>query len=270
MHISGPPFWSQKPQFWTDVSMQPKRPYRFILPIPLVVPGGRSIAARTWFSEHFTSNGAISRYNRWQGNENLFEFPVLSCTKPGFQTGVQRTLNGAGGYARIRNGQAAVYNFTPVIMEIADTISHDLESTITALLYGRGQVKSAYELKNNPAPGSLISFGNVLEHIRGQGCQNMVQTSLEIYEVDATTPFITNNRAGIPDSPGAPDPLGLFGAPTPRARILKLVNSTIAGAEFGILDYRNTEISTVRLTIEYDMFDYRMSTLPPSSQAAAS
>ena len=264
-------FWeTSKATFWSDPSIEPKRPFRFLLPIPLVVPKEDRIAAHAWFSEHFTSNGAISRFNKWEGNDNLFEFPVVSCTKPGFKTAPVRTGTAAGGYTRIRPNQAAVYNFTPVIMEIVDTIGHDLESTLTALLYARGKIKSSYDVRTNPDPGRLISFGNEIEVIQGRCGEVSVQSNLNIYEINASTPFITDRRMGEWENPTnraagdplVPDPLGIMGSRAPKARVLRLNNSQIVGAEFGSYDYRNTQISTIRLTIEYDSFDYKRSLIP--------
>jgi hypothetical protein len=251
-------FWTQKSKFWSDASIEPKRPYRHVLPIPLIAPKTNHAAAFQYFSEHFRSNGDISRLNRW-GSNNLFEFPVISCTKPGFKTEAYRTTNGAGGFPRIRPGQPSVYTFTPVIMEIIDTVSHDLEATITALLYARGQLKSADELKNNPDAGRLISFGNTVE--AGDGtCGSLVQANLVIYEVNPESTFIPSfNSPTLPQAPFAP-----FISPgrrDSRARALKLINSHIVGAELGTFDYRDTEFSTVRLTIDYDSYDYRMSTM---------
>jgi len=243
-----PRFFSKPSNFWTDPGIQPKRPYRFIVPIPIIMPDENTRAHKDWFSNHFVSDGAISLLNRWEGVENIVEFPVLSCTKPGFKTEAYRTTNGAGGYAKIRQNQPSVYNFSPIILEIVDTISHDLESTITALLYARGQLKNAHELINNPDAGRLISFGNEVEVIEGGGCGKLVQTNLMIYEVDAETTYRSGGGLGM--------------TPWPKARVLKLNNSCIVGAEFGMLDHRGEQLSSVRLTIDYDSFDYKTSMLP--------
>jgi len=247
------PFWSTRSNTWANAAIEPKRPYKFIVPIPIIMPKEGSPASTKWFSESFTSDGAISRLNRWDGVDNLVEFPVLSCTKPGFKTEAYRTTNGAGGFARKRQNQPSVYTFDPIIIEIVDTVSHDLESTITALLYARGLLKESAQIINNPDAGRLISFGNMVEVVKGSGCgTTRVQTNLDIYETNASTAFRAHN-------PGQPFSTG---DTFPKVRTLRLNNSCIVGAEFGMLDHRGEQLSTVRLTIDYDSYDYKISPLP--------
>ena len=240
------PFWSNKAASWANAAIEPKRPYKFVVPIPIIMPKPNSAASVEWFSKNFTTDGAISTLDAHRGE---VEFPVVSCTKPGFKTEAYKTVNGIGGYARKREGQPSVYTFTPVILEIIDTVSHDLESTITALLYARGQLKNVASLKNHPDAGRLIAFGNGTPAVTEAGnCGVRVQTNLDIYETNADTMFLADN-------PAAPISAG---STFPKVRTLRLNNSCLVGVEFGMLDYRAEQLSTVRLTIDYDSFDYMM------------
>ena len=146
------PFWGGG---WANPYVEPKRPYRFIVPFPVVVPDG---------SSDETSIAEIFPTSRFEGNkygsgpdQQYFDFPCIRCKKPGFSTELYKTSHVTRGYATTLENAPASFNFTPVELELVDTYDFDLQATLTAYLYGGGTLPSG-EAASDPLSGTPRSI----------------------------------------------------------------------------------------------------------------
>ena len=135
---------------WTDPLTELKRPYRFLVAFPVYNPGkellqnseSRLISAMYGAKGDGAKGSADlkklnGRYDVKDGS-HLFSFPVVRCSKPGWKTGLHRIEQVGGGYAKLRTNQPTALEFTPIELELVDTYDHDLEASLTAMLYGKG------------------------------------------------------------------------------------------------------------------------------------
>jgi hypothetical protein len=221
---------------WGDPLTEPKRSYRYLVKFPVFRPEGHGVSISK-LKESKKTMSELNLYYSGPGTD-LFTFPVVRCTKPGFRTSAYRTRSPAGGYRKIQLNQGTIYDFTPVELEIIDSYDHDIEATITALFYFKGKLTDRSEVKKDPNPGKLIPLNNTGKvRIDGPVGRKKYIPEFEIYELTE-----------------APAVAGSF--ITFEARKITLINSYIVGAEFNAQDYREDAFNTIGLTLDYESFDF--------------
>ena len=241
-------FWNA----WQDPLVEPKRPYRYLVRFPIYNPSRALLerASSPQFSDIYTNNeldgdSYNNRYSTKDGG-NLFVFPVTRCTKPAFKAPSRKTKNAHGGWTKTRENQATVYSFTPVELELIDTYDHDLEATLTAMLYSNGNLASPYDRGNAVGGADVIYIHNAPERALIPQPKPNPPLFLPRFEIIELLPaegmdgsvdaWLTNNKLG---------------------RKFTLYNSTVASVTFSALDYReDVNPTTVSLTIDYDTYDY--------------
>jgi len=241
---------------WDNAFFEPKRPYRFVVPFPVYVP---RTGLNGKISEIFPSGmstelvGPKSKY----GADCYFDTLAISVTKPQITTTAYRIPDPAGGFKPIRKGQVTYYDFEPVTVELIDTYSHDIEASLTAMLYSMGKVQAAGTNRTGTVkaitaqPGLLTPLSN-----------NEDGSSFHIIELlDAGRYTLGEAMHG---SPGDPAAAGTQSARGPagarylqyRARKIILNNAHLTGVTLGTLSHNETGFSTVKVQIVYDSMDY--------------
>ena len=183
----------------------------------------------------------------------FFEFPVSSCTKPGFKTEVYKmSPGGATSHPIVRPNQATTYEFTPIKIEVVDTYDHDIASTLTAYLYAHGHLGTTLEGSATAAantavflqPGKLIPFSNA-----PGGSEFHIIEFLEHMPYDHS--FVNAVRQGGQElPPGAQSVLM-------RAGKWTLYKPYLASVDFDSYNHAGTEkLSTVTVEVVYDKYDY--------------
>jgi len=254
------PFWGG----WSDPRVEPKRGFRFVVPFPVYVPKPLSYGTRdnslTMISKVLTRGlagpvdpAALNITNRY-GADKYFQFLAVSCTKPGFQTEVYKvTPGGATSHPIIRPNQATTYEFSPIKIDLIDTYSHDLASTLTAYLYAYGDI-------NQTLPGSFNQIDGVAQHFTPGKLIPFHNTStpneFHIIEfLSAIPPTATKTLEAIAEGGQQVKPEHGTRFMTARRWILK--NPYISSVDFGTYSYaQDRELSTVSLEIVYDSYDY--------------
>jgi len=253
--------------FWSDPKIEPKRSHRFVVPLPIYVPPKKlteagSPATQEKSIKDLIKNSSANLLAGEYGKNNIFDFFAISCTKPNISTEVNKvTPGGATSHPIVREDQATVYEFSPVKIEILDTYSHDIASTLTAYLYAYGNINAVQVDKKAGItyPGKLIKFSNG------------THDEFHIYEA----------LAGMPPNHGPPPrdgsfPAGNFGRKRLRGKSAKarkwiLYNPHISKIDFGTYSYGADDLSKVTIEIVYDNFDYEFALHdfypgPPASQ----
>ena len=128
------PFW----QGWSDPYTEPKRPFRFVVPMPVFVPYPSDLRKISEIIGDDVTRVINPTYNAAYPGDAFGwpEFFAVSCTKPGFKTDVYKSDNVLDGFPKIFHGQKTIWNFDPVTVELIDTYDQDLAATLTAYLLG--------------------------------------------------------------------------------------------------------------------------------------
>ena len=255
--------------FWSDPKIEPKRSHRFIVPLPIYVPPkrltkGASAATQDKSIKDLIKNSSANLLAGEYGENNIFDFFAISCTKPNISTEVNKvTPGGATSHPIVREDQATVYEFAPVKIEILDTYSHDIASTLTAYLYAYGNINAVQVDKKAGItyPGKLIKFSNG------------THDEFHIYEALAGDPpnwAPAGRAAALRRGRGSPQQI-TRATQVSRARKWILYNPHISKIDFGTYSYGADDLSKVTLEIVYDNFDYEFALHdfypgPPASQ----
>ena len=246
------PFWGG----WSDPKVEPKRGFRFVVPFPIYVPAGegysgddsQTLISRTLGATPGAIDPEMLNMGRY-GKNKYFEFLAASCTKPGFKTEVYKiSPGGATSHPIVRPNQATTYEFSPVKIELIDTYSHDLASSLTAYLYAYGGLKEIPEgsfsdltdIAKQFTPGKLIPFHNT-----------SVADEFHIIEFMPAAAGSSALREAAAE--GGQSPARLF-----RGRQWILKNPYITSVDFGTYNYASTELARVSIEIAYDSYDYNM------------
>jgi|3_EtaG_2_1085321.scaffolds.fasta_scaffold06541_4 hypothetical protein len=225
------PFW----QGWNDPYTEPKRPFRFVVPMPVFVPHGRfaGIKKISDIVEDDLTRVVNPMYNAaYPGDGGAWpEFFATSCTKPGFKTDVYKSDNVLDGFPKIFHGQATFWNFDPVTVELIDTYDQDLASTLTTYLLAGSGVKPNHVQGTAVArlEGKLIPFSNCMTG----------ESRFEIIELLEHTA-----------NPGAPLQKKF------KARKYILHNPYISSVDFGTFNSTDEDFTKVKITLAYDSYDY--------------
>jgi len=269
------PFWGGG---WANPYVEPKRPYRFIVPFPVVVPDGSSTE---------TSISDIFPNSRFEGNkygsgpeQQYFDFPCIRCKKPGYQTEAYKASHVVRGYQPILPDAPASFQFTPVELELIDTYDFDLESTLTAYLYGGGQLPSGEN--GDPSNGTPRSIK--ITNIDFESRDFQIIELLDMMALSGPTLYPTSNTTRFLGAAGdsststrmtALDAIDIAGYqeidPSTmmfKARKFILRNSYISGVTFGEHSQDTNSLSKVTVQIVYDRFDYEWILYRPSEELA--
>lgn len=258
------PFWGGG---WSNPYWEPKRPFRFVVPFPVIVPNE---------DETVSSIAALAASGRFPWNKyegQTFDYPCIRCKKPSFSADLLRGANVVGGFQPYLKNAPASYEFTPVELELVDTYNFDLEATLTAYLYGGGELDgfnpnappSPYVSTPRPIPISNIAYDSPDFEI------------IELLDITAHHgPSITGPSAGSIETAFAQrSPQGGASSAVEaghpehqlyRARKFILKNALIAGASFGEHSQDTNGLSTVSVQIVYDSYDYEWILYRPDPQ----
>ena len=258
------PFWGGG---WSNPYWEPKRPFRFVVPFPVIVPNE---------DETVSSIAALAASGRFPWNKyegQTFDYPCIRCKKPSFSADLLRGANVVGGFQPYLKNAPASYEFTPVELELVDTYNFDLEATLTAYLYGGGELDghnpkappTSYVSTPRPIPISNIAYDSPDFEI------------IELLDITAHHgPSITGPSAGSIETAFAQrSPQGGASSAVEaghpeyqlyRARKFILKNALIAGASFGEHSQDTNGLSTVSVQIVYDSYDYEWILYRPDPQ----
>ena len=242
--------------FWNDPRIEPKRPWRFLVPFPVYIPRNASAALPVKISDWAGCGHDLIGPGSKFGVNNIFWFMATAAGKPGLKSTVSRTDHVANGYAPIRRNQTVEWEFDPISVSLVDTYDHDLEMSLTAMLFALGGIQQA--------PQTSWEFNGM--GALGVGAQmvpmsNTLGDEFVIIEL-APEAQITNDPRGRQtlQALGATADEATAAGPDPQlatfwARKIILKNPYLVSADFGSLDYNSTDISRVNVSIAYDSYD---------------
>jgi len=232
---------------WSNPYYEPKRPYRFIVPFPIFLPKKTGLVSEIFKTKTELRRPDVSKF----GKDCYFPMFGISCTKPQITTEAFRIADPAGGFQPIRAGQPTSFDFQPVEIELLDTLDHDIEASLMAMVYAYGNVANPTEQKSpdpaNQEAGTLIPIRNVdtlAPSINGQDPTEIFEI-IELFDQSRYTmhgldPALDENAAKR----------------SPTARKIILYNPFITGITLGTLSHKDADFSTVKVQIAYDSCDY--------------
>ena len=143
------------------------------------------------------------------------------------------------GYRLQRRRQPLIWNFDPISLQLIDTYDHDIEMSITAMIYAMGGISPAGNAHQNTPlnfAGSMVSI------------DNGTPGTFAIYELLEGT-YDARGKVSSVQSLNSSDLQSVW------ARKLILKNPYLTSADFGSLDYTSDAFSSVSLQISYDSYD---------------
>jgi len=223
------PFW----QGWSDPYTEPKRPFRFVVPMPVFVPYPSDLRKISEIIGDDVTRVINPTYNAAYPGDAFGwpEFFAVSCTKPGFKTDVYKSDNVLDGFPKIFHGQKTIWNFDPVTVELIDTYDQDLAAPLTAYLLGGAGVMTTHDHGSQVAriEGQLIPFSNCMT---GESRFEIIE--LLEHTANPTRPLEKKFKA--------------------RKYILH--NPYISEVDFGTFSNNDDDFTKVKITLMYDSYDY--------------
>jgi hypothetical protein len=236
--------------FWDDPRIEPKRSYRFLVPFRVFLPKTATPSSPTQISDWAKSGHDLVDINTSKyGSNNVFWFLAQSVTKPGATTNIGRTEHVTNGYSLQRRRQPLVWSFDPISLQLIDTYDHDIEMSVTAMIYAMGGIAPA---TREPNVAQFNFAGSMVPIDNGTPGEFAIYELLEgTYGANGKVSSVGGLNLRTRDS--AVDQAST----STWARKLILKNPYLTSADFGSLDYSSEAFSSVSLQISYDTYDIK-------------
>ena len=241
---------------WSRSSVEPKRAYRFIVPFPIFIP--KTGQAGKKISEIFQVDGDLRDGAKTQHGTNCYyEMAGVSCTLPSVETQLYRVRNPEGGFNAIRKEQPSKYDFGPIEIELIDTYEHDIQASLTAMLFATGRVTPTLPVvalsSGATSAKDVLTTAKPLQirNIDTQGADLTAIAPREFHIIELMDQSRFKHANGAADRQNAP-----VHQPNIRARKIILYEPYITGISYGTLHYADIELPKVKIQLTYDYFDY--------------